>query len=136
MDALLDFITEPPMVLLIAIAVFVAQVVYLARRLKAASRNLQFADTTALDEAQKALTSHRDSLESAKGTITQNLGRARDELRNYKRPLEVSIEDRRLEIERSMKGYPELREQKAFQDAKKLVHDVVPRSTRHAPKDI
>ena len=136
MDALLDFITEPPMVLLIAIAVFVGQVVYLARRLKAASRNLRFADTTALEEAQKALSSHRDSLESAKGTIAQNLGRARDELRDYKRPLELSIEDRRVEIQRSMKGYADLREQKAFKDAKKHIHQAVPRTTRHAPKDI
>ncbi len=136
MDALLAFLTQPEGVALIAIAVFVGQVVFLARRLKSASRNLLLADTRALEEAQKALASHRESLAAAKGAITQNLGGARDSLRDYKHTLKSSIEDRRRDIEWSMKGYDALRDQKAFKDAKKLVHDALPRKTHRAPKTI
>ncbi len=136
MDALLAFLTQPEGVALIAIAVFVGQVVFLARRLKSASRNLLLADTRALEEAQKALASHRESLAAAKGAITQNLGGARHSLRDYKHTLKSSIEDRRRDIEWSMKGYDALRDQKAFKDAKKLVHDALPRKTHRAPKTI
>ncbi len=133
---ILAFVTQPPMVLLLALVVFMGQVVYLAKRLKSASRNLLLADTRALEEAQRALTAHRDSLESARGAIRENLGGARDALRDYKRTLRSSIDDRRREIEWSMKGYDALREQKAFKDAKRLVHDALPRKTHRAPKTI
>ena len=134
MDPILALLTQPLTVALIAVGVFVAQVVYMARRLRSASRNLVLADTRALEEAQRALDSHRESLASARGTIEQNLGGARDTLRDYKHVLAASIADRRRDIESSMKGYDELREQKAYKDAKKLLHDGVPRATRHAPK--
>lgn len=136
MDAWLAFVTQPPMVALIALGVFVLQVVVLARRLKSASRNLLLADTRALEEAQRALQSHHDSLEAARGAITENLGGARETLRDYKHALNASIADRRREIEWSMKGYDALRDQKAFKDAKKLVHDALPRKTHRAPKTI
>ncbi len=133
---LLAILTQPPTVLLIAIGVFLGQVVYLAKRLKSASRNLLLADTRALEEAQRALDAHHESLESAKGAIRENLGGARDALRDYKHTLKSSIDDRRRYIEWSMKGYDALREQKAFKDAKKLVHDALPRKTHRSPKTI
>ncbi len=136
MDAILSFVTQPFGVALIATLVFLGQVIYLARRLKSASRNLLLADTRALEEAQKALGSHRESLAAARGTITENLGGARDALRTYKSTLQTSIAERRREIEWSMRGYDALREQKAYKDAKRLVHDALPRKTHRAPKTI
>lgn len=136
MADLVAFVTQPPMVLLIAIGVFLGQVVYMAKRLKAASRNLLLADTRALEEAQAALDAHRDSLAAAKGAIQQNLGGARNALRDYKHTLRASIEDRRRNIETSMHGFDELRDQKPFRDAKKLAHDALPRKTHRAPKTI
>ena len=143
MDAILAFLTQPLIIVLIAIGVFTGRVVILATRLKAASRSPTLADTRALEEAQKALDSHRASLQAARDTVAQNLGGARDTLREYKAPLNDSIATRRQTIASSMKAREERREefdalkgQKAFKDAKKLIHDAVPRSTRHAPKDI
>lgn len=143
MDPNLAFLTNPIIIALIAIGVFTGRVVLLARRLKSASRSPTLADTRALEEAQKALDSHRVSLQAARDTVAQNLGGARDTLRDYKAPLNTSIETRRKVIESSVKtrerqkeAFDEVKDQKAFQDAKRLIHDAVPRSRRHAPKDI
>ncbi len=72
--------------------------------------------------------------------MAENLGGARETLREYKRPLETSIESRRREIEASMRSKEErkkefeaLRHQKAFQDAKKLVKTALPRKTHREP---
>lgn len=143
MDPSLAFLTNPIVIALIAIGVFTGRVVILARRLKSAARSPTLADTRALEEAQKALDSHRASLQAARDTVAQNLGGARDTLREYKAPLNTSIERRRQVIESSMKSrekqkeaFDAVKEQRAFRDAKKLIHEAVPRSTRHAPKDI
>ncbi len=143
MDPSLAFLTNPIIIALIAIGVFTGRVVILARRLKSASRSPTLADTRALEEAQKALDSHRASLQAARDTVAQNLGGARDTLREYKAPLNTSIETRRRVIESSVKtrerqkeAFDEVKGQKAFRDAKRLIHDAVPRSRRHAPKDI
>ncbi len=143
MDPLLAFLTQPLTVLVVAIAVFTGRVVYLARRLKSASRSPMLADTRALEEAQRALDSHRESLAMAKETVAQNLGGARNTLREYKEPLTSSIESRRRDVAMSMrtreaqkKEFDELRGQKPFKDAKKLVHSTVPRKRHQSPKDI
>ena len=143
MDQIVAFVTQPLMILLIAVFVFVGRVVYLAKRLKSASRRPLLADTRALEEATKALGSHRESLDAARATVAQNLGGARDTLRDYKRPLESSIETRREGLRISMenreaqkKDFEALRSQKAYKDAKKLVRNSVPRTNRRSPKDI
>jgi hypothetical protein len=134
MDPILQLLTQPIVILLIAVAVFVGRVVYLARRLKSASKYLMLADTRALEEAQRSLDAHRESLESARETVAENLGGARQTLREYKRPLVTSIESRRKVIEASMrkKEFEALRSQKPFQDAKKLAKTALPRKTHRA----
>ncbi len=143
MDPILAFLTQPLTVALIAIAVFTGRVAVMARRLKSASRSVTLADTRALEEAQRALNSHHESLQGARDTITKNLGGARDTLRAYKAPLNDSIETRRRDIAASMrtreeqkKAFDELRKQKPLKEAKKLVRDGLPRRPRRAPKDI
>jgi len=143
MDPILAFLTQPLTIIVIAIGVFTGRVVMVARRLRSASRSPMLADTRALEEAQKALDSHRVSLQVARDTFTQNLGGARDTLREYKGPLNASIETRKRDIAASMrtreaqrKQFDDLREQKPFKDAKKLVRNALPRKTHRAPKDI
>ena len=139
MDPLLQFVTQPLVIVLIAIGVFVGRVVYLAKRLKSASKHLTLADMRALDEAKRSLDKHRESLEEAKGTLTQNLGGARDTLRGYKRPLNKAVDDRRQELETSIKGLApgkeleKIRKQSAFSDAKKLYKTALPRKTHRSP---
>lgn len=143
MDPILAFVTQPVIILVIAIAVFVGRVIFLAKRLRSASRTPLLADTRALEEAQKALDSHHESLQIARDTVTQNLGGARDTLRDYREPLTTSIETRKRDISASMKirdvqkkEFEELRGQKPFRDAKKLVRSSLPHKTHRAPKDI
>jgi len=139
MDPLLQFVTQPLVIVLIAIGVFVGRVVYLAKRLKSASKHLTLADMRALDEAKRSLDKHRESLEEAKGTLTQNLGGARDTLRGYKRPLNKAVDGRRQELETSIKGLApgkeleKIRKQSAFSDAKRLYKTALPRKTHRSP---
>ena len=139
MDPLLQFVTQPLVIVLIAIGVFVGRVVYLAKRLKSASKHLTLADMRALDEAKRSLDKHRESLEEAKGTLTQNLGGARDTLRGYKRPLNKAVDGRRQQLETSIKGLApgkeleKIRKQSAFSDAKKLYKTALPRKTHRSP---
>ena len=139
MDPLLQFVTQPLVIVLIAIGVFVGRVVYLAKRLKSASKHLTLADMRALDEARRSLDKHRESLDEAKGTLTQNLGGARDTLRGYKRPLNKAVDDRRQELETSIKGLApgkeleKIRKQSAFSDAKRLYKTALPRKTHRSP---
>lgn len=136
MDTLLSFVTQPIMITLIAVLVFVTRVVFLARPLRSASRRLLLADTQALEEAQKSLDSHRRSLEQARDEIEQNLGGAREGLRTYKGVLSSSIDNRRREMAEQKREYTALRDQKAYKDAKKLVKDALPHKTHRAPKTI
>ncbi len=143
MDPILAFLTQPWMVILIAIGVFVGRVVYLARRLKSAARAPLLADTRALEEAQRALDAHHDSLNQAKETLSGNLGNARDTLRTYRRPLDRSIETRRRDLESGMKtreaskkAFDSIRQQKAFQDAKEILRHGSAHKPHRAPKDI
>ncbi len=143
MDPVLALLTQPLVILLVAVGVFTGRVVILARRLRSASRSPMLADTRALEEAQKALDSHRASLQAARDTVTENLGGARDTLRDYKDPLNSSIESRKRDIAASMrtreaqkKEFDALRDQKAFKDAQKLVRNALPRKTHRSPKDI
>ena len=139
MDPLLQFVTQPLVIVLIAIGVFVGRVVYLAKRLKSASKHLTLADMRALDEAKRSLDKHRESLDAAKGTLTQNLGGARDTLRAYKRPLNKAVDGRRQQLETSIKGLApgkeleKIRKQSAFSDAKKLYKTALPRKTHRSP---
>lgn len=144
MDPLLAFLTQPLVILIIAIGVFVGRVLFLAKRLKSASRSATLADMRALDEAKQSLDKHRESLEQAKGTLTANLGGARDTLRTYKRPLNVAIEGRRKDIEATMKSleagkdaqkkeFDKVRSQTAFSDAKRLYKTALPRKTHRQP---
>jgi hypothetical protein len=143
MDPVLAFITQPWVVILIGVFVFVGRVIYLAKRLKSAARAPLLADTRAQEEAQRALDAHHESLAQAKETLSGNLGGARDTLRHYKRPLDRSIEARRRELEIGLKTREEgkkefdaLRDQKAFKDAKKLVRGGSTHRPHRAPKDI
>ncbi len=143
MDPILALVTQPAVIAIIAIAVFTGRVLYMAKRLRSASRTPLLADTRALEEAQKALDSHHESLQIARDTVTQNLGGARNTLRNYKAPLTSSIDSRKRDISESMrtrevqkKEFEDLRGQKAFKDAQKLVRTSLPRKTHRAPKDI
>ena len=143
MDPLLAFLTQPWVIILVGVAVFVGRVVYLAKRLKSAARAPLLADTRALEEAQRALEAHHESLAQAKDTLSGNLGGARDTLRQYKRPLDRSIETRRRDLEMGMKTREEskkefdaLREQKPFKDAKKLLRGGATQRPHRAPKDI
>jgi seryl-tRNA synthetase len=143
LDPILAFLTQPLVILIVAVGVFTGRVVIVARRLRSASRSPMLADTRALEEAQRALDSHRTSLQDARDTVTKNLGGARDTLRDYKAPLNTSIESRRRDIAASMrtredqrKEFEALRDQKAFKDAKKLVRNSVPHKPRRSPKDI
>ncbi len=143
MDPILATLSQPLVLALVAIGVFTGRVIIVARRLKSASRSPMLADTRALEEAQKALDSHRASLQVARDTVAQNLGAARNTLRTYKGPLNTSIESRRRDIASSMKTreaqkkeFDALRDQKAFRDAKQLVRNAIPRKTQRAPKDI
>ncbi len=143
MDPILAFATQPAVIVIIAIAVFTGRVLYMAKRLRSASRTPLLADTRALEEAQKALDSHHESLQIARDTVTQNLGGARNTLRDYKAPLTTSIESRKRDISASMntreaqkKEFEALRDQKPFKDAQKLVRNSLPRKTHRSPKDI
>ena len=140
----LEVLADPLVVILVAIGVFVVRVVFLAKRLKAAAKDLTFADLRALEEAKKSLNAHRKSLEDAKGTIRENLGGARDTLRNYDASFEKSVEDRRHGIKAAMDELVESRAgykdefKKGIKDAKALYKQAMPRKTHRgsSPKDI
>lgn len=143
MDPILQVLTQPWMVVLIGIAVFVGRVIYLAKRLRSSARNPTLADMRALEEAKKSLDAHKESLEAARETLAGNLGRARDTLRTYKKPLTTTIEGRRKDIEATMKSFEaakdaqkkefeKVRNQTAFSDAKKLYRTALPRKTHRA----
>lgn len=149
MDPILAFLTQPLVIILIAIGVFTGRVFYLAKRLRSASRKPTLADLRALEEAQKALDAHHESLNVARETLRQNLGSARDTLRHYKGPLNTSVEGRRKGIEDAMKNLDEFKDpldkaragkdaafKSGLKDAKKLVRDALPRKTHRSPKDI
>ncbi len=143
MDPILSFLTQPWMVILLAVAIFVLRVIYLAKRLKSAARAPLLADTRALEEAQRALDAHHDSLNQAKETLAGNLGGARDTLRRYRQPLDRSIETRRHDLETGMKTreaskkeFDSLREQKAFQEARQMLRRTSAHKPHRAPKDI
>lgn len=139
MDPFLQFLTQPWVVVLIAIAVFVGRVFYLAKRLKSAARSPTLADLRALEEAKRSLDQHRESLEQAKGTLASNLGGARDTLRRYKRPLGTAIDGRRRDLEDRMKSldpkkeFEKVRNQAAFHDARRLYKTALPRKTHREP---
>lgn len=139
MDPLLQFLSQPLVVVLIAIGVFVGRVMYLAKRLKSSSKHPTLADMRALDEAKRSLDKHRESLDEARGTLTQNLGGARDTLRTYKRPLNTAVEDRRKDIETTIKSLApskeleKVRRQSAYSDAKRLYKTALPRKTHRSP---
>ncbi len=139
MDPILQLLTQPLVIILIAIAVFVGRVVYLAKRLKSASKYPMLADTRALEEAKRSLDAHRESLESARATVAKNLGGARDTLREYKKPLSTSIEGRRNDLGASMPSAEERKKAfrtlrgKPLKDAQKLVKTSLPRKTHREP---
>jgi len=148
MDAL-ALLTDPLVIVLLAIGVFAGRVFYLARKLKSAARDLTFADLRALEEAKRALNAHKESLGAAKRTLAGNLGSSRDTLRHYKRPYLSSVEGRRKNIEVAMreldmydKPLAEAREQqkeafrRGIKDARKAVREALPRKTHRAPKTI
>jgi ABC-type transporter Mla subunit MlaD len=143
MEPLLAFLTQPWVVILVAIGVFVGRVVYMARRLKSAARAPLLADTRALEEAQRALEAHRESLAQARETLSGNLGDARDTLREYREPLDRSIQSRRRDLESGMKSreaskkeFEALREQKAFKDAKQILRRGSAHKPHGSPKNI
>ncbi len=139
MDPLLQFITQPLVIVLIAVGVFVGRVLYLAKRLKSASKNFTLADMRALEEAKRSLDRHRESLEEAKGTLTKNLGGARDTLRGYRKPLDRAVDGRRQGLETSIKNLSpakeleKIRAQSAIKDAKRLYKNALPRKTHRTP---
>ncbi len=149
MDPLLSFLTQPWAVVLIAIGIFVGRVIMLARRLRSAARHPTLADLRALEDAKKSLDEHHKSIDSARATLAQNLGGARDTLRHYKGPYTASVEGRKEDLEQAMKGLsdfhaplekardePKAALKKGLKDARKIYKSAVPRSARHAPKDI
>src|SRR4030067_379549 len=98
----IQVLTEPLVIIAIAIGVFTLRVIYLAKRLKTASKDLTFADLRALDEAKKGLNAHKDSLEVAREPPQETRGGARDPLRHYDAPFTKTVEDRRKGIESVM----------------------------------
>ncbi len=149
MESVLAFITQPWMIVLIAVAVFTIRVVYLAKRLRSVARHPTLADLRALEEAKKSLDAHHESLEVAKGTLHGNLGGARDTLRHYRTPLDNSVEGRKKGLEAAMNDLGDFHgsldaakteTQKALHSglaaARKTYKETVPRRSRHAPKDI
>lgn len=144
----IQILTEPLVIIAIAIGVFTFRVIYLARRLKSASRDPTFADLRALEDAKKALDKHKESLDEAKGALQANLGGARDTLRHYKAPYKASVDVRRKGIEKSMDDLDRFdeplerakAEQKGafrggFASAQRLYKEALPRKTHRAPKD-
>ncbi len=149
MDPILTFLTQPWVIILLAIGVYVGRVVYLAKRLKAAARHPTLADLRALEEAKKSLDAHHKSLETAKATLAGNLNGARDTLRHYKKPFAASVDGRRGELASAMKGLSDFHEpleaaratsksalKKDLKKAQAIYKSTVPRSVRNAPKDI
>jgi len=149
MDLILAILTQPWVIVLIAIGVFVGRVVMLARRLRSAARHPTLADLRALEDAKKSLDDHHKSIDSARATLTENLGGARDTLRHYKGSFNASVEGRKEGLERAMKELgdfhaplekareePKAALKKGLKDAKKIYKSTVPRNPRHAPKDI
>lgn len=149
MDPVLAFITQPWVIVLIAVVVFTGRVVYLARRLKSVARHATLADLRALEEAKKSLDEHHRSLDNAKATLEGNLGGARDTLRTYKGSLTASVEGRKRGLESAMKDLGDYttpiakaREEaktaagRSLNEAKILYKTAMPRKTHRAPKDI
>ena len=149
MDALLSFITQPWIIVLIAIGVFVGRVFMLARRLRSAARHPTLADLRALEDAKKSLDEHHRSIDGARETLSKNLGGARDTLRHYKGPYAAAVEGRKEDLESAMtklgdfhKPLEKAREEpkaalkKGLKDAKNIYKSTIPRNPRHAPKDI
>src|SRR3989304_5256018 len=98
----IQVLTEPLVIIAIAIGVFTLRGVYLAKRLKTASKDLTFPDLPAPAQAKKGLNAHKDSLGAARETLQENLGGARDPLRHYDAPFTKTVEDRRKGIESVM----------------------------------
>lgn len=149
MESVLAFITQPWMIVLIAVVVFTLRVIYLAKRLRSVARHPTLADLRALEEAKKSLDAHHESLDVAKGTLHDNLGGARDTLRHYRKPLDNSVEGRRKGLEAAMNDLGDFHEtisrtkrethsalHSGLAAARKTYKETVPRRSRHAPKDI
>ncbi len=153
MDPVLSFITQPAVLLIIAVLVFTGRVIYLAKRLRSAARSPMLADLRALEEAKKSLDAHHESIEAARGTLRDSLGSSRDTLRHYKGSFSSSIETRRKGLGDAMSGLQAFKaplekaqaDQKAtykrgLKDAKQLYKKSIPRKPRQvresAPKDI
>lgn len=132
MDAL-TLLQDPLAVVGLAIAIFVARVMILAKRLKSAAANPTLADVRALAEAKKSLDKHKESLREARGTMTGNLEGARDTLRHYRKPLDRAQSEKREAISGPLKH-------EAFEEAKRLYRSARPKpkraSSRGAPDDL
>lgn len=83
MSNLLAFVTQPLIVLFVALALLIGRTILHARRLKTAVKDPDLAQLMSLGEGKDALSLHRDSLNSAKGEPAANLAEARKTMRNY-----------------------------------------------------
>lgn len=133
MPSPLSLLADPFVVVGLALLIFTARVIVLAKRLRFAAHSPMLEDIRALEEAKKSLHAHKDSLEAAKEAMAGNLEGARDTLRHYRAPLRAARSEKEAALGKAMK-------QKAFKDAKKLSQAGRPRKRRRpsveAPKDI
>ncbi len=149
MDPVLAFITQPLIVLVIAVAVFSVRVIYLAKRLRSAGRHPTLADLRALEDAKKSLDAHHESIDGARQTLQGNIGGARDTLRHYKGPFTDSVEGRKQRLKEAMtdlqdfhdpleqaRSQPKIALHAELAAAKKSYKKGLPRGHRRAPKDI
>ena len=151
---LFTLLRDPLSVVAVALAIFVARVIFLAMRLKSAAKHPTLADLRALEDAKKFLDVHKESLGAAKQTLSSNLEAARDTLRYYRVPLMKARTMTREALEKSMadlkqykRAYEEAlkegrdairsaKEQRAFQDTKRTSGRNRPRRLRSAPEEI
>ncbi len=86
MGSLLAWLTQPVPLAGLAVAVFTLRVLYIARRLQAASEHPTLADREALQEGERALTSAKEALASARVEAVRGLEDARRLLHSYREP--------------------------------------------------
>ncbi len=80
---LLAIVTQPLVVLSVAVALFIGRTVLHAKRLKTAAKDPDLAKIMMAGQSSALLKSHEESLNQAKTATTENLAQAQRVLHNY-----------------------------------------------------
>ncbi len=85
MDGIVTLLTQPIVILLVALALLAARIIFHARRLRSVASDPELAKLLSQGKDENLLNLHRTSLNEAKGIPAESLTSGRRLLRSYKR---------------------------------------------------